>query len=64
VTVLAFRRRKPASPVETRERCPSCGWLLPVEVRADPSKVSEDLVLYLTCPECSADLILSVKFTS
>lgn len=54
-----------SSPSAEREpeRCPGCGWKLPVEVRADRSDFRERVAIYLTCPECSADLILLVNFT-
>jgi hypothetical protein len=66
VTVLPFRRPGGEStpPAEREpERCPGCGWKLPVEVRADRASVNDTITFYLTCPECSADLILIVEFT-
>lgn len=48
------------------ERCPGCGWKLPAAMSADPARAGrlpgDTFVLYVTCPECGAQLVVPVAF--
>lgn len=78
MTVVPFRRpkKKRAKPLPPPaleavvstdpERCPGCGWKLPASMSADPAHVGQrpgdTFVLYITCPECDARLVVPVAF--
>ena len=67
MVVLPFRRKTPEPPQDDESsRCPECGWKLPASMSADPAhaghRPGETFVLYITCPDCDARLVVPVAF--
>ena len=58
--VVPLRRPKPPEPQP--ERCPDCGWKMPVAIKAYRDSVGPEILLYVDCPECEAKLVLLVRF--